>query len=127
VDRRQRKIFVMRFTLFSFFGLRFPGPRLRLKGNKKSRSTHTRIDAMNNVQTINTLFTQTAHACHVEQLPVTLLFGNDSATYLGGQKVETSLQYPSRAQFLRRQQIAAMVERQTTPATIGDFEALTQV
>lgn len=81
---------------------------------------------MKNVQVINQLFTQTAHACHVELRPISLLVAGDSVTYLGGEKVRPTEQYPTRAQFLRRQQLIAMVEEQSAPAhTMGDFEEMT--
>jgi len=78
---------------------------------------------MNNIQCINNLFTQTRNAAHVECLPVSLLFGDDSATFLGGDQMAPSYDYPTRAQWRRRQEIAAMVETQTAH-TMGDFEAV---
>ena len=78
---------------------------------------------MNNIQCINELALKTPTAAHVQCLPVTLLFGNDSATFMGGDMVPASYDYPTRAQWKRRQEITAMVEAQSAH-TLGDLEEI---
>ncbi len=83
---------------------------------------------MNTIQCRNQLATQTMFAAHVAQLPVTLLgVKGTSTTFLGGQVVPASEKYPSREQYMRHQEIVAMVESQSGACSdMGDFSELTR-
>lgn len=70
-------------------------------------------------EVIQALGRQTRNAAFVECLPVSLLFGDTSTTYLGGEAVPPSAKYPTRAQFKIRAKVAALVG-----CSMGDFEAI---